>query len=266
VMMKITMLDVTLMVVIVAEMMSTPVIAKFVNVLKELLLLQQPLKDQTMAVALNNGLETTSAMMETTMLNVTLMVEIVVVMMSIPNIAQFVNVLKEPLLLQQPLRVLELAAALKHGLETTSVMIKTTMLNANLMVVTVVEKMSIPNIAQLVNVLKEERSVNFPIGKEMVGVMMETTMLDVLGMVVIAAEMMSKPNIVKNVNVLILPLLQKFVDPHNGKVTTIVMMKTTMLDVTLMVVIVVALISTQPTALNVSAKNNSNLSIPNICS
>ena len=68
-------------------------------------------RDQTMAVALNNGLETTSAMMETTMLNVTLMVEIVVVMMSIPNIAQLVNVLKEPLflqlhplLLQQPLK------------------------------------------------------------------------------------------------------------------------------------------------------------------
>merc|ERR1712045_1042888 len=98
-------------------------------------------------------------------------------------------------------------------------MMKTTMLNAHLMVVTVVEMMSTHNIALLVNVLKVQplpllpplllpqalrvqEVVSLLNGLETTSARMETTMLDVTSMAAIAAETMSIPNIVKNVNVL----------------------------------------------------------------
>merc|ERR1711993_18554 len=87
-MMKTTMLNAHLMGVTVVEMMSTHNIALLVNVLKvpplpllPPLLLPQALRVQEV-VSLLNGLETISAMMEITMLNVALMAVIVVVMMS----------------------------------------------------------------------------------------------------------------------------------------------------------------------------------------
>jgi len=96
-MMKTTMLNAHLMVVTVVEMMSTHNIALLVNVLKvpplpllPPLLLPQALRVQEV-VSLLNGLETTSATMETTMLNVVLTAVIVVVMMSTKPIVALVN-------------------------------------------------------------------------------------------------------------------------------------------------------------------------------
>ena len=86
-------------------------------------------------VSLLNGLETISAMMEITMLNVALMAVIVVVMMSTKLIVTLVNVLK--------IKV----ANSKIGLATIFAMMETTMLDATLMVVIVAVKMSTHNTA-----------------------------------------------------------------------------------------------------------------------
>ena len=78
-------------------------------------------------------------------------------------------------------------------------------------------------------------------GKVTTGVMMTTTMQDVNGMVVIVVAMMSKHNTAQLANVL---TLQTNALVHavvlNGLVMAIVMMTTTIVDVTSMVVIAVA--------------------------
>ena len=78
-------------------------------------------------------------------------------------------------------------------------------------------------------------------GKVTTGVMMTTTMQDVNGMVVIAVAMMSIHNTAQLANVL---TLQSNVLVHvvllYGKVMAIVMITTTIVDVTSMVVIAVA--------------------------
>merc|ERR550532_2862561 len=101
------------------------------------------------------GLVIISAMTKTTMLTATLMVVTAVEKMSTHNIAVLVNVLKVPLLplpllLQQPLRSPHKVVETHNGKVTTSVMMKTTMLDATLMGVTVVVKMSILPIAPTV--------------------------------------------------------------------------------------------------------------------
>merc|ERR1711983_254093 len=115
---------------------------------------------------------------------------------------------------QQPLLLLQALDVEAHnGKVIISAMMKTTMLNAHLMVVTVVEMMSTHNIALLVNVLKVpplplpqalrvQEVVSLLNGLETTSATMETTMLNVASMAAIAAETMSIPNIVKNVNVL----------------------------------------------------------------
>merc|ERR1712113_178455 len=98
---------------------------------------------------------------------------------------------------QPPLLLQALDVEAHNGKVIISAMMKTTMLNAHLMVVTVVEMMSTHNIALLVNVLKvpplpllpqlllpqalrllEPNDANSKIGLATISVMMETTMLD----------------------------------------------------------------------------------------
>jgi len=101
-------------------------------------------------------------------------------MMSTHNIALLVNVLKVPLLPLLPLLLPQaLDAEAQVGLVIIFAMMKTTMLNATLMVVTAVEMMSTHNIALLVNVLKNpQKVVETHNGKVTTSVMMKTTMLD----------------------------------------------------------------------------------------
>jgi len=157
-------------------------------------------------------------MMATTMLNVLLMVETAVVIMSRLPTVQSVNVRKEPQLLpplqlpplqlpplQQPHQLMD--ASSLNGKEMDGVMMATTMLNVLLMVETAVVIMSRLPTVQSVNVRKEPQLLLLPPlqlqqlmehqedarslnGKEMDGVMMATTMLDVNGTEAIAAEMM----------------------------------------------------------------------------
>merc|ERR1712228_359338 len=112
---------------------------------------QKQLRHQRMIVLLLNGLETIIVMMKITMLNVDLMEEIVAknhLLMDGTTIAQTVNVLN----FQQQLKpLMDQIALLLIGLVIIIVMMKTTMPNVALMVEIVVE-MSIHNIALLVNV------------------------------------------------------------------------------------------------------------------
>merc|ERR1711997_869563 len=141
--------DVDLMVeiVVIMTMMAGTIIAQNVHVLR----CQKQLQHQRMIVLLLNGLETIIVMMKITMLNVDLMEEIVAKnhqLMDGTTIAQTVNVLN----FQQQLKpLMDQIALLLIGLVIIIVMMKTTMPNVALMVKIVVE-MSIHNIALLVNV------------------------------------------------------------------------------------------------------------------
>merc|ERR1719474_483475 len=116
--------------------MSTNRTANFVIPLK----CQRQLKPQMDPIArFHNGLRTTSVMMKTTLLNVDLMVETVVVTMSTLPTAPNVNVL----ISQRQLKPqMDPIVRFHIGLVTTFVMMKTTTLNVDLMVETVVETMS----------------------------------------------------------------------------------------------------------------------------
>merc|ERR1712020_760369 len=131
-----------------------------------------------------------------------------------------------------------------NGKETIIAMMTTTMQDVNGMVVIAVGMTSMSNTAQLVNVLtlpSKEENVEVHNGKETITAMMTTTMQDVNGMVVIVVAMMSKHNTAQLANVL---TLQTNALVHavvlNGKETIIAMMTTTIVDVTSMVVIAVA--------------------------
>merc|ERR1719369_1437141 len=154
------------------------------------------------------------------------------------------------------------------GLVTTIVMMKTTLLNVDLMVVIAVEMMSMTSTANFVNVLKWKQQPNHPwvnvlfhTGLATTIVMMKTTPLNVDLMVETAVETMSILPTAPNVNVLISQRqLKPQMDPnvlfHTGLVTTIVMMKTITLIVVLMVETVVEMMLTLPTALNAHVLNN----------
>jgi len=163
------------------------------------------------------------------------------------------------------------------GKEMVSVMMKTTPLHANMMVVIAVVMTSTPNIALPVNVLNHHQPlyhppllhphqvVNAPFqhGKETTFVMMKTTPLDAIMTVVIAVVMRSTPNIALLVNVLNHhqpPLHHPVVMTvpfQPGKETTFVMMKTTLLDAILMVVIAVVMMSIPLIALLVNVLKTS---------
>merc|ERR1719369_1380345 len=128
------------------------------------------------------------------------------------------------------------------GLVTTIVMMKTTLLNVDLMVVIVVEMMSMNSTANFVSALKWKQQPNYPwmnvlfhTGLVKTIVMMKTTLLNVDLMVVIAVEMMSMNSTANFVSVL--KWKQQPNHPwvnvlfHTGLVTTIAMMKTTLLNV-----------------------------------
>merc|ERR1711997_729976 len=105
-----------------------------------------------LSVQFLTGLETIIVMMKTTLLNVNMMEEIVVIMkwMVGTNIVKFVNVLN----FQKQLKPLtDQTVRLLIGLVMIIVTMKTTMLNAGLMVEIVVEMMSIHSIVKLANVL-----------------------------------------------------------------------------------------------------------------
>merc|ERR1711953_962089 len=127
--------------------------------------------------------------------------------MSTHNIALLVNVLKVPLLPLLPLLLPQaLDAEAQIGLVIIFAMMKTTMLNATLMVVIAVEMMSTHNIALLVNVLKvpllpllplllpQAPDAEAQIGLVIIFAMMKTTMLNATLMVVTAVVMMSTHN------------------------------------------------------------------------
>merc|ERR1711953_915736 len=84
----------------------------------------------------------------------------------------------------------------KIGLATISAMMATTMLDATLMVVTVVVMMSTWAIAASVNALKYVEIHN---GKVTISVMMKTTMLDATSMAVIVVVKLSTSLIAPNV-------------------------------------------------------------------
>merc|ERR1712004_333521 len=165
---------------------------------QDLLLLhhQLPLHPHPVDVDLLNGKEIIGVMMKTTMLNVLLMEETAVVIMSRLPTVKSVNVRKEPQLLlllpqlQPPHQQMEHQedASSLNGKEMDIVMMATTMLNVLLMVEIAVVMMSTPLTAKPVNAKKV--NVKHQYGKEMVGVMMATTILDVNGTEVIAVEMM----------------------------------------------------------------------------
>merc|ERR1739844_780656 len=158
------------------------------------------------------GLETIIVMMKTTLLNVNMMEEIVVIMKRMvgTNIVKFVNVLS----FQKQLKpLMDQIVRLLIGLVMIIVMMKTTMLNAGLMVEIVVEMMSIHSIVKLVNVLNFQKQlkalmmdliVHFLTGLETIIVMMKTTLLnvDLMEEIVVIMKMMAGTTGVKNVNVL----------------------------------------------------------------
>jgi hypothetical protein len=188
VMMKTTPLDVIMMVVIAAVMMSTPNTALPVNVLNHHQPYHPPPYHQIMeAVPFQPGKETTFVMMKTTPLDAIMTVVIAVVMRSTPNIALLVNVLNHH---QPPLHhPVVMTVPFQPGKETTFVMMKTTPLDAILMVVIAVVMMSIPLIALLVNVLKTSWSALSHSGLKTSFVMMKTTCLNATLMVALAALM-----------------------------------------------------------------------------
>merc|ERR1712141_637688 len=87
--------------------------------------------------------------------------------------------LLHPPLLDQLLLLPQLDVEAQIGLVIIFAMMKTTMLNATLMVVIAVEMMSTHNIVLLVNVLRNpQKAVETHNGKVTTSVMMKTTMLD----------------------------------------------------------------------------------------
>merc|ERR1711988_1616204 len=98
---------------------------------------------------------------------------------------------------QQPLLLLQALDVEAHnGKVIISAMMKTTMLNVHLMVVTVVETMSTQPIAASVNAWKYVEIHN---GKVTISVMMKTTMLGATSMVVIVVVKLSTSLIAPNV-------------------------------------------------------------------
>jgi len=95
------------------------------------------------------GKEMDTVMMKTIMQDVNLMEEIVVEPMSTRNIAHNVNALKAVQVVEEEVQVVPFL----HGKEMDTVMMKTIMQDVTLMEETVVEPMSIRNIAHNVNVL-----------------------------------------------------------------------------------------------------------------
>merc|ERR1711962_1072064 len=140
------------------------------------------------------------------------------------------------------------------------------------MVVIAVEMMSTPLTALNVHVMILQRQhkpldpiVNHHNGLVITTVMMKTIIQNVVLMVVIVVEMMSTPLTALNVYVMILQRQHKPLDPivyhHNGLVITTVTMKTIIQSAVLMVVIVVEMMSTPLTALNVHVSNDFKLFI-----
>merc|ERR1719219_1838895 len=134
----------------------------------------------------------------------------------------------------------------------TIAMINAIMLKMILMVVIVVEMMSTNSTVKFVIALKCQRQlkpqmdpiVSFHNGLRTTFVMMKTTLLNVDLMVETVVETMSTLPTAPNVNVLISqgqlkPQMDPIVRFHNGLRTTSVMMKTTLLNVDLMVETVV---------------------------
>merc|ERR1719219_2890412 len=187
------------------------------------------------------------------MLKMILMVVIVVEMMSTNSTAKFVIALK----CQRQLKPqMDPIVRFHIGLVTTFVMMKTTMLNVDLMVETVVETLSTLATAPNVNVLmtsqqllKTQAFVVLHNGSVITTAMMTTTMQGVVLMVETVAETMSTLPTAPNVHVLkcqkqlnhpwnqLQNHLWMNVKLHNGLATTIVMTETTILDVDLMEVI-----------------------------
>merc|ERR1712083_112613 len=185
-------------------------------------------------------------------------------------IVMLVNVLSNK---QQQLKHLKrMIVQFPIGLETIIVMMKTTLLDVDLMVETVVIMimMAGTTIAQNVHVLRCQKQlrhqrmiVQFPIGLETIIVMMKITMLNVDLMEEIVAknhQLMDGTTIAQTVNVL---NFQQLLKPQEqivllliGLVIIIVTMKTTMLNVALMVEIVVGM-SIHNIALLVNVSNNS---------
>merc|ERR1712083_602350 len=186
-------------------------------------------------------------------------------------IVMLVNVLSNK---QQQLKHLKrMIVQFPIGLETIIVMMKTTLLDVDLMVeiVVIMTMMAGTIIAQNVHVLRCQKQlrhqrmiVQFPIGLETIIVMMKITLLDVDLMVEIVAknhQLMDGTTIAQTENVLnfqqqLKPLMDQIVLLLIGLVIIIVMMKTTMLNVALMVEIVVGM-STHNIALLVNVSNNS---------
>merc|ERR1719266_2610505 len=118
----------------------------------------------------HNGKETIIAMMTTTMQDVNGMVAIAVVMMSMSNTAQLVNVLTLP--------SKEENVEVHNGKETIIAMMRTTMQDVNGMVVIAVGMTSMSNTAQLANalILPCKEFADRHNGKETIIAMMKTTM------------------------------------------------------------------------------------------
>merc|ERR1712156_976701 len=192
-------------IVVIMTMMAGTTIVQNVHVLR----CQKQLRHQRMIVQFPIGLETIIVMMKITLLHVDLMVEIVVIMtmMAGTTIVQNVHVLR----CQKQLRHQRMIVLLLNGLETIIVMMKITMLNADLMVEIVAKNhqlMDGTTIAQTVNVLNFQQQLKplmdqialLLIGLVTIIVMMKTTMLNVALMVEIVVEM-SIHNIALLVNV-----------------------------------------------------------------
>merc|ERR1719219_552628 len=147
----------------------------------------------------------TIAMINAIMLKMILMVVIVVEMMSTNSTAKFVIALK----CQRQLKPqMDPIVRFHIGLMTTFVMMKTTLLNVDLMVETVVETMSTlptaPNVNVLISqrLLKPLKCVVLHNGSVMTTAMTTTTMLDVVSMVETVVETMSIPPTALHVHVL----------------------------------------------------------------